>query len=909
MGNTPTKESRSGDPSASHRHHRSSIAPAFDPSAASSRDDRSSRLRSRSSRNELGNLLGIGPSTSSRAETSHERRETKAEREARRLERERVNRIKEREKSLREEHVDGGYLVTMGVYVGAEDFTKPVVRQLQIERKLAPFWRGLDDFSETWAEYQIVAAARGLPIPPADQTPPDELISCPLSLHASPSASTQHLNSLTVPLGPRTLSAASDRSVGSGSPSSPNPTNKGVPAPFKPRTKALAAALSLGSRNGSTHDLTPREINLPHDPFVNGQPLEVFLYKGGAECPICFLYYPPYLNRTRCCDQQICSECFVQIKRPDPHFPEGHDNADNPEANPEAADMLISEPACCPYCQQPEFGVTYDAPPFRRGLSYHISSSALASLGPAMSSNSSLGSTPPTLSLSPPPSGAGGRRRTQSLSANDPGVVTTDRVRQDWAVKLAAQRNHLARRAAAATALHTAAFLMNDQGSRPFGRMSRFSRRNTGGDRDNTATGNSVVISAGGGGDAPPAPEPSVRDGSSRGLLQGPQADRRQSHMENLENMMLAEAIRLSLAAEEDRKRKADKEERKEAKRREKEERKAAKAAAKGQPYSSQSSASGSTLSLPGLSTMGRRRGNSGASSLRVEATTAHAMSSSGNISPPRGTPVTNPNDKGKGVDRGPSQTPPESEIGKSNVDAVSPAVVPTSTSATAPSASPRPVPSATHSAGPSHLRQMSSASSVSSSTPDSRAGSYQDPSYLQTHDPRGSGLSLGAQGDESGDEGGRSGDENEGEPRFNFTSLAEMVGVELEGANAGRRLSQIGESNAEEVTTTEPASHDDSDKRNSAHEASAEHVENQPASHDGDETLSKSFATLTQASYNAKPHSDVDMEEGSGSADTPQLMVTPETPTVEDHEGGDSKQLGFEGTRTVELPEDMMTQ
>lgn len=134
MGNTPAKESRSGDPSTASSHrNRSSVVPSFDPSASSSRDHNSSRTRNRSSRNDIGTLLGIGPSTSgSRGETSHERRETKAEREARRLERERVNRIKERERSLREESVDGGYLVTLGVYVGPEDFSKPVVRQLQV---------------------------------------------------------------------------------------------------------------------------------------------------------------------------------------------------------------------------------------------------------------------------------------------------------------------------------------------------------------------------------------------------------------------------------------------------------------------------------------------------------------------------------------------------------------------------------------------------------------------------------------------------------------------------------------------------------------------------------------------------------------------------------------------------------
>jgi hypothetical protein len=66
------------------------------------------------------------------ADAPFEHRETKQEREARRLERERIQRAQDRERSIREEHVDGGYLVTMGVYVGTEDFNKAVVRQLQV---------------------------------------------------------------------------------------------------------------------------------------------------------------------------------------------------------------------------------------------------------------------------------------------------------------------------------------------------------------------------------------------------------------------------------------------------------------------------------------------------------------------------------------------------------------------------------------------------------------------------------------------------------------------------------------------------------------------------------------------------------------------------------------------------------
>lgn len=794
---------------------------------------------------------------------------------------------------------------------------------------MAPFWRGLNDYDEQWAEHQIIAAVRGLPIPLAEERPPAEPVPRPLSSPTSPSDSTQNVNNLTVPMGPRTQSVASDRSasnVGSALVSSTSTGNKGSSSPFKPRTKALAAALSLGSKNGSTADLAPREIKLPDDPFVNGQPLEVFLYKEGGECPICFLYYPPYLNHTRCCDQPICSECFVQIKRPDPHFPEGHGDQENPNPDPEEeAGLLISEPAQCPYCQQPEFGVTYEAPPFRRGLTYAISPVGVGLMNTAMSSSSSLSSgLSPAPLTPPPPSGVSvSRRRTQSLSANAPNVITTDRVRPDWAAKLAAQRNHLARRAAAATALHTAAFLMGDSSSRGFSRISRFGRRNTNNDSSNTAdSGVAASPSVGG---ASSGPEPGPRSSSGRGQPTGTAEDQRQSHMDNLENMMLAEAIRLSLAAEDERKRKAEKEERKEAKKKEKEERKAAKAAAKGHPYSGtgQSSTSGSTLSLPGIGAIGRRRGNSAASNLRVEATTAHAMASAGSpTSSPGPATATSPTDKGKGVDRGPPQTPPETEIGQSNVDALHPDKAPTSVPAPPPTSSPRPVPSPHQPAGPSHLRQMSSASSASSSQPDSQSGSYQNtPGELQPQqDPHGSGLSLGSRSDVSEEGGaGQSGEQDNEpststEPMFNYRSLAEMVGVEMDGVNAGRRLSQIGESHAEDESETAailPAERDN-DSSSSTDKARAEEVEDlsesiSKAEDNEDGKLSKSIMTLTQDSFDTKgevTHAECSEEAPPRDAamETPQLMVTPETPVPEDDDGKDFGRLGFRGTSTVEL-------
>ncbi|CAK7565226.1 MAG: SNF1-interacting protein [Sporothrix epigloea] len=902
---------------------------------------RNSRPRGRSSRStDLSSLLGIAGQSVSGSHGAPERRETRQEREARRLERERQARIVERERSLREEHVDGGYLVTLGTYVGPEDFNKSIVRQLQIDRRLAPFWRGLSDFSNTWTEYQLTAAARGLDIPPPDQPPPEHFFSRPPTLAGSPPKSATG-NSPTVsqirpgsaiptesspfsqsgaslPSGPPSANAPGAPLAGTSSPAavpqlSATPRGTSSSSPFKPRAKSLAATLNITSRNNSNTEIAPREIKLPHDPYINGQPIEVFLYKDADECPICFLSYPPYLNHTRCCGQDICSECFVQIKRADPHYPEGHGDNHNGETagahdEEHPPGQLISEPACCPFCQQPEFGVTYDPPPFLRGLVHSSSSLApgIGAIGAAMSSNSSINSSlSPTAVVfpsggSPPTTGgcavrAVSRRRAQSLSANAPNVITTDRIRPDWATKLATQSAHIARRAAAATALHTAAFLMGGaaQESRPF-RVSRFSRRNTSSTSvaGDAAPNQSDSDIAAGSVDGSSSMEPGPRSSSGR-VAPGATLARR-TRMEDLEELMFREALRQSLATEEERRRKEEKDERKESKRREKEERKAQKASAKRQgssanlsnngTESSQTSASASTLSLPGLShglgsglgLVNRRRGNSGASNLRVEASVANAMATTGSnggagsISG-QGTAVSTSPTSSDGPDSvttsssfsGPASTAPHDgstaqdsgltgDKGKAvdrrlassrNIDSDSD-TSPTADSASsiAPSATsaPRLIPTSQPLAGPSHLRQMSIASSVESSLPDSAAGSFANPLHLQ--DPRASGLSLGNRSDASED-GDHHGDHHDDrhddndpcastEPLFNFGSLAAVVGVQIEGKNAGRRLSVIGREERDELAVGNTNNFTSSSPLKEA-DSLAEHVEH--AEHAGD--------------------------------------------------------------------------
>lgn len=120
MGNSSGRESH-----LSGEHARPSTSPN---SAGFPGEAQHSARASRSGRHDAS-FFGLAAGTAAGPET---RRETRQEREARKLEKERAARLKERERSLREEGVDGGYLVTLGTYTGPEDFSKATVRQLMV---------------------------------------------------------------------------------------------------------------------------------------------------------------------------------------------------------------------------------------------------------------------------------------------------------------------------------------------------------------------------------------------------------------------------------------------------------------------------------------------------------------------------------------------------------------------------------------------------------------------------------------------------------------------------------------------------------------------------------------------------------------------------------------------------------
>ncbi|CAO3595789.1 unnamed protein product [Absidia cylindrospora] len=136
---------------------------------------------------------------------------------------------------------------------------------------------------------------------------------------------------------------------------------------------------------------------------------KAMLYNDAVECPICFLYYPPNINYSRCCEQPICTECFIQIHRP----------TDDP-----------SNPATCPFCLESNYGVTYN-PPFWTEKNQ-------TNRARSLSSSSSVSTT-----TTSPSSPTGARHTTsgisdefkprrKSVNHTHPDVVLIDHIRPHW---------------------------------------------------------------------------------------------------------------------------------------------------------------------------------------------------------------------------------------------------------------------------------------------------------------------------------------------------------------------------------------------------------------------------------------------------------------------------------------------
>ena len=65
-------------------------------------------------------------------------------------------------RTQQEETVDYGFLQPQGVYTGPRDWNQSIVTQLILDRRLAPFYRPLEEYDESWDDEQILAARKEL---------------------------------------------------------------------------------------------------------------------------------------------------------------------------------------------------------------------------------------------------------------------------------------------------------------------------------------------------------------------------------------------------------------------------------------------------------------------------------------------------------------------------------------------------------------------------------------------------------------------------------------------------------------------------------------------------------------------------------------------------------------------------
>ena len=370
------------------------------------------------------------------------------------------------------------------------------------------------------------------------------------------------------------------------------------------------------------------------------------------------------------------------------------------------------------------------------------------------------------------------RRRATSISANDASVITTDKVRPDWYQKLLNARAHASRRSAAATALHTAAYIMsgdrNQSEGRGFGNFGRrgLLRRGSG-TTDLSLSGNQsahmnmLALLA----ERQAAGNMNRLDGREWGpagpghSLAPPRGSSRQNRMEDIEDLMMMEAIRLSLASEEERRKQEEKNAKKEAKKAEKENKKREKAAKKaekagvysrsGNPSSSGFNASQSDVSIPPESSSASRKGKA-----RVRSDTEEFY----DIDQPQ---------QGTSVSGGSGQSSSNAAFAGDDAQLH----LERARAMLQPGLAPSSLPLGASSYRPSHLRTTSNVSSSASSVSSTRREPHGSNSSFEAS-PNASGTSLVQKGSSSdtfmtGSTPGGAGTE----PMFNFRSLVGMIG------------------------------------------------------------------------------------------------------------------------------------
>lgn len=336
-----------------------------------------------------------------------------------------------------DEIVDGGYLAPYGVHDDEKklDYNDKVVKQFIIDRKLQPFYIPLEDYDDyDYTDEELLKILKSQLLHQPYPENPERFEDVPGVQGLSPSQLSDNSN----------IELYVDQSL---TKNEKKIQRKLIFSARLYKRKCLWQEKEneryLEAKNGLGTNISM----IPNDELL------LSLYKNGEECPICFLYYPKNLNVSRCCQQPICTECFVQIKRKDPHFKNNNgeittdvDNL-NSEDIPDSSDALISECASCPYCATPDFGITY-TPPIkqkRTGLGVELKPSQYKDSIKGSVTDSKVDQDTKLITTRP---------RTHSLPATHDSVVTSDSIRPDWEINLLKTKMRLKKRFAKATTIH-----------------------------------------------------------------------------------------------------------------------------------------------------------------------------------------------------------------------------------------------------------------------------------------------------------------------------------------------------------------------------------------------------------------------------------------------------------------------
>jgi hypothetical protein len=181
------------------------------------------------------------------------------------------------------------------------DYDAVTLRQLQLDKRMAPFYKGLSETSEVFSLAPILTQE-------------------PMSDEELSSVHTKHALKKTWK---RKSKWTSRRST-----AIHHARANSMDGDMLGNVRSITSVVNLPPTEEDTLNKVERTLTLAD------------LYRDPIECPICFLYYPRNINYAKCCRQPICTECVLQIKRSD----------------------TSTTSANCPYCVQPDFGIFYVSP-------------------------------------------------------------------------------------------------------------------------------------------------------------------------------------------------------------------------------------------------------------------------------------------------------------------------------------------------------------------------------------------------------------------------------------------------------------------------------------------------------------------------------------------------------------------